>query len=482
MGDGMNYAKHLAILAVSIFIGACGGGGGSSSGGGGTPPPAVTSAEGIWQGTTDSNRGFETVVLDDGTFWTIYTLADSDVIAGLTQGTSTASNGSFSTSGKDINFAEGFSVSDFTGAGTYTAKSTQAGTNTYSGGTSTFTASYDTDYDLTPSLATIAGTYAGEAISSAGNDAPTSLTVSGAGAISGSGVSGCTFTGSATPRATGNVYNLSLTFGGAPCANGTDTVTGVAFFDATSNELVGIALNSARTNGIIYQGTKVPPRLAGDGAWAGTVTGTTREIYNIVLNDGTYYGVYSLDDGSGDISGMFQGTYTSGSGSSSSLDGVDINFAEGFPVDTFTSVDTYIARTNRASTATYTVGGFTTETTTTYDIAFDLQPSLETIAGTYTGEALTSASISADPTTFTISGAGAISGSGTSGCTFTGSATPRTTENVYNVSFTFGGGTCINGTSTLTGVAVFNAVDKEFFSIIINSTRTDGAIYEGEKP
>jgi hypothetical protein len=76
--------------------------------------------------------------------------------AGVTTGTS--SSGKFASSnGMDFNL-EGLGINAFTLAGTYTAKSQLGGTLTYTGGTTnTFTSSYDTDYDLTPSLATIVG-------------------------------------------------------------------------------------------------------------------------------------------------------------------------------------------------------------------------------------------------------------------------------------------------------------------------------------
>jgi hypothetical protein len=69
---------------------------------------------------------------------------------------------------------EGLGVNAFTLSGTYTAKSQLGRTLTYTGGTTnTFTSTNDTDYDLTPSLATIAG----------------------GGAITGNSAGGCGFTG-----------------------------------------------------------------------------------------------------------------------------------------------------------------------------------------------------------------------------------------------------------------------------------------------
>jgi len=243
----------LCVIAVLVMVG-CGGGGGD---GGGGSPNVSSPAEGLWQGTTNTNRRIAGVVLEDGTYWLIYSpVGSSTVIAGVAQGTSTSSNGSFTSSdGKDFNL-EGLGINNFTVAGTYTAKSTIGGTLTYApSGTTTFTGSYDTDYDLTPSLAAIAGTYSASAATSGGIDSATVI-ISGTGAISGVGASGCSFTGSATPRTKGNVYNVSVTFGGGVCANGTSTVTGVAYYDASSKQITSAALNSGRTNGFIVVGVK----------------------------------------------------------------------------------------------------------------------------------------------------------------------------------------------------------------------------------
>ena len=156
----------------------------------------------------------------------------------------------------DINL-EGLGVNAFTLAGTYTAKSQLGGTLTYTGGTTNiFTSTYDTDYDLTPSLATIVGTYSGEAATVDSGPEATIVTIATGGAITGASASGCNFTGTVSTHAKGNVYDVSVTFNGGACTNGTSTVTGVAYFIAAQKELVSTALNSGRTNGFLFLGTK----------------------------------------------------------------------------------------------------------------------------------------------------------------------------------------------------------------------------------
>jgi hypothetical protein len=245
-------------LAVSLFVvvalSACGGGGG---GGGSTPAPATT-AEGLWEGTTNNGRSVAGFVLDDGTSWVLYSLVgNSAVIAGAIQGSGTSQNGSFtSPNGKDFNL-EGLGINNVTISASYIAKQSFNGTVTYTAtsGVVTFVTSYDSNYDLTPTLTSVAGTYSGSAATTVGTEAAT-VTISTLGALSGLSAGGCAFSGSATPRARGNVFNVSVTFAGGVCVNGTNTVTGVAHFDAATKLLRSAALNSTRTNGFIYVGTK----------------------------------------------------------------------------------------------------------------------------------------------------------------------------------------------------------------------------------
>jgi hypothetical protein len=239
----------VGLLIVAWAVAACGGGGSTST--------AVSTAEGLWNGTISSGRTADALVLDDGTYWVIYSLVgNSSVIAGAAQGNGTSNNGTFSSSnGIDFNL-EGFGINPFTLSSSYTAKSTLSGTITYPSSTAyTFKATYDTDYDFMPSLATIAGTYVGTAATLGGIESAT-LTVSGTGAMSGRSATGCTYTGTASLRPKGNVYNISVTFEGGICSNGTATVTGVAYFNAKTNQLIAAALNSDRTNGFLGEGIK----------------------------------------------------------------------------------------------------------------------------------------------------------------------------------------------------------------------------------
>ena len=223
-----------------------------------TPTPTSSTAEGLWIGTTNTFRSLTGIVLENGTYWVLYSSPNnSTVIAGVVQGSGTSLNGSFSSSNaKDFNL-EGKGIDNATVSGSYITKRSFNGAVTYSSlnPSVTFTSTYDPSYEEIPRLTRLAGTYAGTAAVVGGTESA-SLTVTSSGAISGFGMSGCEFSGTATPHLKGNVFDLTVTFGGGVCLNGTSTVTGIGYFDVTSGQLYGAALNSGRSNGFIFVGTK----------------------------------------------------------------------------------------------------------------------------------------------------------------------------------------------------------------------------------
>jgi hypothetical protein len=240
-------------LLLLISLSACSGGTGDTS----TPPaapPSVASAEGLWFGTTNTNRTVTGVVLDDGVYWFLYSVVnDPTVIAGVVQGDSSSQHGVLTTSN-----ATDFSVERIplilnpSVTGNYTTKQQVSGTITYPDPPPvTFTTTYDSDYESAPDVSTIAGTYMGPV---ALNET-VSVTVSSTGDITGQSLTGCTFQGSFKPRAQGNVFDVTITFGPQnACSNKNATVTGVGFFRA--DRLYSAALNNDKTNGVVFVGTK----------------------------------------------------------------------------------------------------------------------------------------------------------------------------------------------------------------------------------
>ena len=232
------------LLVVAFALAACGG---SQEDAAGTP-------EGLWHGSSGFGRALNGLVLDDGTVWFAYSgTGNQAVMAGFFTSSSHSGVGNFSTFNTvDVNFeGTGISLDGVLFAGGYLEKSALAGALDFRLQLpDTFTAAYDVNYELTPTLASIAGSYSGLA-ATPGSVEFSAATVSGSGAISGSSASGCNYTGTAAPRAAGNVYNISVTFGGGACFNGTKTLSGVAWLE--SGVLIAMAVNGARNKGFLAE-------------------------------------------------------------------------------------------------------------------------------------------------------------------------------------------------------------------------------------
>jgi len=242
----------ITVLVIALAL--------SANGCGGEQTPMATTgttAEGLWFGTTNTNRTLTAAVLDDGTYYFFYSVvANPNQIGGVIQGTGTSNNGSF-TSPNTKDFGIGITVLDATLSATYAARQFLNGSITYSAaGTVTFTSSYNTAYDTQATVASLAGAYTGQAGSSGGVQTA-NVTVAADGTFTGTEQSGCTFTGSATLRTRGDVFDQSITFGGAPCFFAGSTLHGIVYFDIPSRRLYMAAPNSSRTDAAIFFGTKI---------------------------------------------------------------------------------------------------------------------------------------------------------------------------------------------------------------------------------
>lgn len=247
--------RFLMISLVSAFTAAgCGGGGGDGGSGGGGGDAG--SAAGMYSGITANGNALEGVVLDNGTYWFVYTEADSSTFGGVLQGTGNLQGSAFNSSnGKDFSL-EDEEIYDVTLNANSIAETSLDGTLGYPGGTTlSFTSDYDADYEQTPSLATLAGTYFGFVESSAGEgEFSATATISASGAVSGSSATGCNISGTASVHASGNVYDVSISFGGGTCAEGTATFNGIAYF-GNDGRLYTLAHDDSRSDGILFVGT-----------------------------------------------------------------------------------------------------------------------------------------------------------------------------------------------------------------------------------
>ena len=227
-----NVIKYtLAATALSVLT-ACGGGGGSSAPTPPPPPPPIAAAQGVFAGTLvgSTNNAFNLLVLENGDFWTLYGKQLPTVfgVAGIVQGTGTSSNGSFTSSNaKDFGLVPAINA---TVSATYDPTvqtisgtlSSNVGNVTFSGGPLT-NSTYN--YATPAMLSSITGAWT--TTSTSGENI--SINVAASGAFTAIASSGCGFSGTVTPRASGkNVFNTSMVFGPAPCGLPGQTASGIA--------------------------------------------------------------------------------------------------------------------------------------------------------------------------------------------------------------------------------------------------------------
>lgn len=228
-----------------------------------TPPAAPDAAAGAWNGATDTGRNITGVVLDDGMYYLFYSAAtDANSLGGFIQGSGTTASGVFASSNtRDFNL-EGPALLDASLSAAVMSRKSLNGTVTYTSGAgaSSFRSGFDGTYDLVPSASAIAGTYSGV---SGATGVTVTMTVDMTGAVTGGSSGGCRFTGAAVPRARANAYDFTLKFGASPCDLVGQTLNGVGLYDASLRQLLAVGLDSGRTQGFIFLGTKPAEAAAG---------------------------------------------------------------------------------------------------------------------------------------------------------------------------------------------------------------------------
>jgi hypothetical protein len=107
--------------------------------------------------------------------------------------------------------------------------------------------------DVAPARANVGGLYSGRGMS-LGGATQTRITVAGDGYLAGTTTSGCIFKGTTAPHEGANAYDVSVTFGPAPCPLPDVTVTGNAILDGAR---LLVALPSPdRSNVFLFDGRK----------------------------------------------------------------------------------------------------------------------------------------------------------------------------------------------------------------------------------
>ncbi|MBS0447231.1 MAG: hypothetical protein JSR59_14930 [Proteobacteria bacterium] len=246
------------IERIGLGIGACALLAGlAACGGGGSPD----TAEGAYQGTTNAGYAFEAVVLDDGSIWGLYGIYSGSAIevAGFIAGAGSSSLGKTYSAPTIEDYGPDPAV---TGSLTaqFVAGQSFDGTITASDGTETFTGAAipasEYDYSAPANIADIQGSWS----LSANDGSAVALTIDAQGNLSGSS-QGCSFTGTAAPRASGkNIFDTSVTYGGAPCSLPGQTVTGIGVYSAISgtslHQFIVAVVDPTHTHGRGYFGSR----------------------------------------------------------------------------------------------------------------------------------------------------------------------------------------------------------------------------------
>jgi hypothetical protein len=252
---GAKVKKILMLAAAAMMLlSACGGGGGSA----GTASVPNDAVAGFFKGTAGT-RDFDLLSFRDGEVYAFYSRAGApSSFSGLIHGNGSVSGNTISGTFPLVEFESGTAVPD---AVQITA-TTSAGTVTGTVGSppTAFTGTKDPNSSIAPTLASLTGTYTGTVVVSSSTQTGT-VTMSATGVIGGSSASGCTYTGQATPRpavngVNVNAFNISVTYGGAPCANANTTYTGAAYYYAAATRFYMAAVDATLNSGFIFIGSR----------------------------------------------------------------------------------------------------------------------------------------------------------------------------------------------------------------------------------
>lgn len=256
---------RIGALAGLGLLAGCGGGGGGGNGDGdaGTPASAAFSAEGVYGGALNGSTtlALQMLVLDNGELWALYGQQASGrlLVSGFFQGgTSASTSGIRATDLRDFGSAPPTVLN--LSASTGTAAGTLAGTLATSQGSASFSVAPDPSSLYRYEARALPGTVQGSWTLTTLQGELQSVTVAANGNVTASGSSGCNFSGTVLPRASGrNVFDVVLRFGPAPCLLANQAATGIALaypLDGGSTQLVVAVHDAARSVGTAAFGTR----------------------------------------------------------------------------------------------------------------------------------------------------------------------------------------------------------------------------------
>lgn len=221
-------------------------------------------------------------------------------------------------------------------------------------------------------------------------------------------------------------------------------------------------------------GVSAQATAAAAGLYAGSIN-DGRALQVIVLSNGQYWGLYTAGAGSQVVGGAFEGDLQAATdGSFSSSNGRDFNL-EGLGVNDFSTHGDFNPQYFIEGQLQYP-GGLARSYSGAFVPDWNDKPSLSVIAGTYSGTDATAAGV--ENATVVISASGSVTATGDSGCQVTGTVSPRTDGNVYDVSLTQQASCPLVGLHT-TGIAYYDGDSGQLYSFSLSSDRSVGVVFSG---
>jgi hypothetical protein len=209
----------------------------------------------------------------------------------------------------------------------------------------------------------------------------------------------------------------------------------------------------------------------GEGFWNGS-SSTGVNVSLAILETGETWGIYTSNDAIvGALKGAttFNGNQLTGAGTDFNIPSRSVN--QGSYSGTFSSKNSISVKTSNGSTFSGT-----------YVSAYDQPASLSTVAGSFSGSGVTG-NTTAQASIVGITSAGVVTSSG-NGCTASGQTKPRASgKNIFDLTITFTGTNCALGNGAVTtGIAYYDAANRQLLAMALNSAKTDGFIFIGNKP
>lgn len=222
--------KASVLYALSLVLLGCGQGENMFTSCGSTDCSDKTTsgqAQGAYFGAASNGYSFLSIVLPDDKFYGIYGTVTGALlnVYGMMTGQGKSSSGTFTASVTD--FLNTGAINNASVTASYMPGSSINGTIAENGTMTTFTGAWPPtssfDFNIPASVSSISGSWSGSLL----DGMSTTVTINSNGAISGKSA-GCQFTGTAIADSSGkNFFDVSLTFGGSPCAAPNKTASGV---------------------------------------------------------------------------------------------------------------------------------------------------------------------------------------------------------------------------------------------------------------